>query len=142
MATAPVLGVDDRIDRRKSSVAVATVVLFGTLAMLVYPLLFTPLGKRAGLDFGTYVGSTRHEVAQVMASNLLGSEVAASAVIVKMIRVMLLILFLLLLGTLVTARRRCCIAAIVGAVVRVTSWRSPDSSSAAAVAARLGATAA
>ena len=106
VAMAPVLGVDEDSLAEKSSVAVATVVLFGTLAMLVYPLLYPWLG-RVGLDFGTYVGSTVHEVAQVMAvGNALGSEVAASAVIVKMIRVMLLIPFLLLLGTLVTARRR------------------------------------
>ena len=104
VATAPVLGVDEESIAEKSSVAVATVVLFGTLAMLVYPLLYPWLG-RIGLDFGTYVGSTVHEVAQVMAvGNALGTEVAASAVIVKMIRVMLLIPFLLL-GALVVSRR-------------------------------------
>ncbi|HET7775166.1 MAG TPA: putative sulfate exporter family transporter, partial [Azospira sp.] len=82
----------------KTAVAVATVVLFGTLAMVLYPLLYRCLGSQH-LDFGRYVGSTVHEVAQVVAiGDALGAEVAAPAVIVKMIRVMLLVPFLLLLG--------------------------------------------
>lgn len=95
-ATAPLLGLDERTTAEKSAVAVATVVLFGTLAMLLYPLLFSvfPAGD---FDVGRYVGSTVHEVAQVVAiGSALGEGVAQHAVIAKMIRVMLLVPFLLL----------------------------------------------
>lgn len=104
VATAPVLRLDEEQMAEKSAVAVATVVLFGTLAMFLYPLLYAWIGA-GRLDFGIYVGSTVHEVAQVVAiGNVLGDEVAHSAVIVKMIRVMLLVPFLLLLGTVVAGK--------------------------------------
>lgn len=103
VATAPILCRDERL-AEKSAVAVATVVLFGTLAMFLYPFLYHWLGPDF-VDFGTYVGSTVHEVAQVVAvGNALGESVAGNAVIVKMIRVMLLVPFLLLLGAVVTRR--------------------------------------
>ncbi|MDE2585697.1 MAG: putative sulfate exporter family transporter, partial [Betaproteobacteria bacterium] len=104
VATVPVLKVDEEVVAEKTAVAVATVVLFGTLAMFLYPLLFSWFGA-GHLDFGIYVGSTVHEVAQVVAiGNALGSDVAHHAVIVKMIRVMLLVPFLLLLGAFVARR--------------------------------------
>jgi uncharacterized integral membrane protein (TIGR00698 family) len=82
----------------KTSAAVGQVVLFGSIAMLVYPLLFGV----AGVDrepFGIYVGSTVHEVAQVVAiGKTIGGATAENAVIVKMIRVMLLAPFLIILG--------------------------------------------
>ena len=82
----------------KSAVAVATVVLFGSLSMLLYPILHTWLGH-VPFDFGVYIGSTVHEVAQVVAiGSTLGETVVDSAVIVKMIRVMLLVPFLLIVG--------------------------------------------
>lgn len=80
------------------SVAVATVVVFGTLSMFAYPLLYPYLGfdERA---YGVFVGSTVHEVAQVVAAGQsVGDEAAATAVIEKMLRVMLLAPFLLALG--------------------------------------------
>lgn len=51
--------------------------------------------------FGIYIGSTIHEVAQVVVGGeTIGPEVAATAVIVKMTRVMLLapFFFLILVG--------------------------------------------
>ncbi len=82
----------------KTSAAVGQVVLFGSLAMLVYPLLFS-LFTVAGAPFGVYVGSTVHEVAQVVAiGKTIGGATAENAVIVKMIRVMLLAPFLMLLS--------------------------------------------
>ena len=82
----------------KGAVAVATVVLFGSLAMLLYPALHAWLGA-VPFDFGIYIGSTVHEVAQVVAiGSALGETVVDSAVIVKMIRVMLLVPFLLIVG--------------------------------------------
>ena len=98
VATMPMLrsGDDSVVD--KSAVAVTTVVLFGTLAMLLYPAIYGWLGSGV-FDFGIYVGSTVHEVAQVVAiGSSLGEEVAAGAVIVKMIRVMLLVPFLIVVG--------------------------------------------
>ena len=81
-----------------SSMAVATVVLFGTLGMLTYPLLYPLLGMEEAL-FGIYIGATVHEVAQVVAAaDAVGAEAMASAVIVKMVRVILLLPFLLIVG--------------------------------------------
>lgn len=81
-----------------TSMAVATVVLFGSLAMLVYPLLY-PLTGMDEAQFGVYLGATIHEVAQVIAAgDAVGPAALANAVIVKLVRVMLLVPFLLLVG--------------------------------------------
>ena len=94
MATEPVV----RAQAHKVSVAVATVVIFGTAAMFVYPMLFPRLGLTEH-QFGIYAGSTIHEVAQVIAAgNSVSDEVAATAVIEKMLRVMMLAPFLLVLS--------------------------------------------
>jgi len=106
VATVPMLRSEhgDGAVAEKSAVAVATVVLFGTLAMLLYPALYAWMGG-GFFDFGMYVGSTVHEVAQVVAiGTSLGDAVAGSAVIVKMIRVMLLVPFLLVVGLLFRKR--------------------------------------
>lgn len=98
MATEPVV----RARSEQVAVAIATVVLFGTLAIFVYPGLFAlhlgvlPSGMHA---FGVYTGSTIHEVAQVFAAgNSIGAEAANVAVITKMVRVMMLAPFLLSLS--------------------------------------------
>lgn len=92
-------------DTHKTAVAVATVVVFGTLAMFLYPLLYPILGLDE-YGYGLYVGSTVHEVAQVVvAGNAVSDTAAATAVIEKMLRVMLLAPFLLLLGAWLTRRR-------------------------------------
>lgn len=94
MATQSVL----RSPPHQVAVAIATVVVFGTLAMFVYPLLQAWL-QLPDEVFGVYVGSTVHEVAQVVAvGNTISADAAATAVIVKMLRVMLLVTFLLILG--------------------------------------------
>ena len=84
----------------KSAVAVATVVLFGTLSMFLYPILY-----HAGwLDFdtqalGIYIGGTIHEVAQVVgAASNIDPATTEVATIVKMTRVALLVPVLLVLG--------------------------------------------
>lgn len=92
----------------KVMVAVATVVVFGTLAMLLYPLAFRGLAVMGVGEFayGVFAGSTLHEVAQALAAGHGVSETAArSAVITKMIRVMMLAPFLLLLS--LWFRQRC-----------------------------------
>lgn len=98
MATEPVV----KGKPQQVTVAVATVVIFGTLAMFAYPFLFSPSGLD-DLAFGVYIGSTVHEVAQVVAAGAAVSEhVAATAVIEKMIRVMMLAPFLLVLSVIVS----------------------------------------
>lgn len=84
----------------KSAMAVGSVVLFGTLSMFLYPVLF-----RAGwlhldtLGAGLFFGGTIHEVAQVVgAASNVSPEATHIATIVKMTRVMLLVPVLLVLG--------------------------------------------
>lgn len=86
------------------AVAVATVVVFGTVATFLYPALFAWNAAHGWLDvsaqqYGLYVGSTVHEVAQVVAAGeAVGREAADMAVIAKMVRVMMLAPFLLILS--------------------------------------------
>lgn len=94
MATEPVV----RGQAHRASIAVATVVVFGTLGMFVYPLLYPYLGIPEHV-YGVYAGSTIHEVAQVViAGEAVGAVAASTAVTEKMFRVMLLAPFLLLLS--------------------------------------------
>ncbi|MGX5217263.1 YeiH family protein [Pseudomonas sp. S9] len=97
LASEPVL----KAKQQYVTIAVATVVLFGTLAMFIYPLVFHISGMTEH-NFGIYIGSTIHEVAQaVAAGDSVGGEALQSAVVVKLIRVMLLAPFILILSTLV-----------------------------------------
>lgn len=96
LATEPVLNAEPY----KASLAVATVVVFGTVAMFLYPFVyqsgFLGFGEQA---MGGYLGGTLHEVAHVVgAGYAINEDVANTAVIVKMLRVMLLAPFLLILG--------------------------------------------
>ncbi|MBN9462016.1 MAG: YeiH family putative sulfate export transporter [Burkholderiales bacterium] len=94
MATEPVV----RARAHEVSVAVATVVVFGTLGMFAYPLLYPYLGLSEHA-YGVFTGSTVHEVAQVVvAGQAVGEGAAAAAVIEKMLRVMMLAPFLLMLS--------------------------------------------
>lgn len=106
---AAVLGAESTIRTQpyKTAVSVATVVIFGTLAMFIYPMAY-----RSGLidltpqEMGIYSGSTLHEVAHAVgAGNAMGDEIAKVAIIVKMIRVMLLVPVLLILGFWVARRK-------------------------------------
>lgn len=84
----------------KSAIAVSTVVVFGTVAMFLYPFLFK-LGilNLSEANMGIYIGATLHEVAHVVgAGQSLGEDVSSNAVIVKMIRVMILAPFLIILS--------------------------------------------
>jgi len=99
LATEPVVKGEDY----KSAIAVSTVVLYGTIAMFLYPVLY-----KAGIfdmdakTMGIYIGGTVHEVAQVVATGAgiagPGSEMGNSAVLVKMTRVVLIAPLLLVLG--------------------------------------------
>ena len=99
---AAVLGCEGAIHAKpyKTAVAVSTVVIFGTLSMFIYPILY-----RAGIfslpvnEMGIFTGGTVHEVAHVVgAGNAMGQEIAGIAIIVKMIRVMMLVPVLLVIA--------------------------------------------
>lgn len=105
---AAVLGAESTIQTKpyKTAVAVATVVIFGTISMFLYPIMYrTGLLDLSPQQMGIYSGSTLHEVAHAVgAGNAMGAEVSNVAVIVKMIRVMLLVPVLIILGYWVAAR--------------------------------------
>jgi len=94
LATAPIV----RARAEQVAVAIASVVLFGTLAMFLYPALFGSLNLPENV-YGQLVGATVHEVAQVVvAGEAVGREALRAAVIEKMLRVLLLAPFLLMLS--------------------------------------------
>ena len=111
---AAVLGAESvvKCPSHKTAVAVSTVVIFGTIAMFLYPIMY-----RAGLldalgDMGVaiYTGATLHEVAHVAAAgnamdptDSLG--IAATATITKMIRVMMLAPVLVVMAILLSRAR-------------------------------------
>lgn len=102
---AAILGAEATIKTKpyKTAVAVSTVVIFGTISMFLYPVLY-----RNGIinltpeQMGIYTGSTLHEVAHVVgAGNAMGKEISDPAIIVKMIRVIMLVPALLMISYLV-----------------------------------------
>lgn len=96
LATAPVI----KAKADSVIIAVATVVIFGTTSMFVYPFIGAYLGLSDHV-FGIYAGSTIHEVAQVVAAaSAVSPDAAQVAVLEKMIRVMLLAPFLIVLAML------------------------------------------
>jgi uncharacterized integral membrane protein (TIGR00698 family) len=107
MATEPVI----RGRAEHASVAISTVLVFGTISMMLYPALyqwnqvwnFLPVSPEA---FGIFTGSTVHEVAQVVAAaRPLGEAATNNAVIAKMVRVMMLAPFLVVLSISVARSR-------------------------------------
>jgi uncharacterized integral membrane protein (TIGR00698 family) len=95
------------------TVAVSTVVVFGTLAIFLYPALYHLnssyhlLGSDSPAAYGLFAGSTIHEVAQVVAAGrAIGEQAAATAVITKMVRVMLLAPFLLALSVYLSREKQ------------------------------------
>ena len=69
--------------------AIALVTMCGSLAIVVLPLLKGPLGL-SDAAFGSWVGASVHDVAQVVATaSVIGQAALAPAVIVKLTRVVL-----------------------------------------------------
>jgi uncharacterized integral membrane protein (TIGR00698 family) len=101
MATEPVV----RGRAEQVTVAVSTVVVFGTLDIFLYPAMYHwnahyHLLAMSPTAYGIYAGSTIHEVAQVVAAGRAIADAAANtAVITKMVRVMMLAPFLIILST-------------------------------------------
>ncbi|MGN7293803.1 YeiH family protein [Rhizobium sp. SAFR-030] len=78
--------------------AVACVTIFGSISMLVYPLLAAPLGLDA-MAYGVWTGATVHEVAQVVAATFqAGHEAGEFGTISKLARVVLLAPLVMILG--------------------------------------------
>ena len=105
LATEPVL----KAEGHKTAIAVSMVVLFGTISMFLYPVLYTAIIEPAQgflhmtpSEFGIYGGGTIHEVAQVVAVPFsipnAPVEMANNAVIVKMTRVIMIAPMLIVLG--------------------------------------------
>lgn len=96
LATEPVV----KAEASKVTVAVATVVIFGTLAIFLYPAMYPLVAHWFSPEtYGIYIGSTMHEVAQVVAAgHAISPEAENAAVIAKMLRVMMLAPFLLILA--------------------------------------------
>lgn len=106
---AAILGAEATLKSKpyKTAVAVSTVVIFGTISMFLYPVLY-----RNGIlhltpdQMGIYTGSTLHEVAHVVgAGNAMGKEISDPAIIVKMIRVIMLVPALLVISYMVAWAR-------------------------------------
>jgi len=128
LATEPVL----KAEEHKAAIAVSMVVLFGTISMFLYPVLYASIIEPATgflhmseQAFGIYVGGTIHEVAQVVAvpASIPGSgmEMANSAVIVKMTRVIMIAPMLIILGIYLsyTAKKA---GGVAGGVKLVIPW--------------------
>ncbi len=128
LATEPVL----KAEGHKTAVAVSMVVLFGTISMFLYPVLYSAIIEPAtGFlhmtpeQFGIYVGGTIHEVAQVVAvpASIPGAPevMANSAVIVKMTRVIMIAPMLIILGIYLsmTAKKN---GGVAGGVKLVIPW--------------------
>lgn len=95
----------------KTAIAVSTVVIFGTISMFLYPVLY-----RAGVfdlstqEMAIYTGSTLHEVAHVVGGgNAMDPDgalhLADMATITKMIRVMMLAPVLVIMGFVLAKMR-------------------------------------
>ena len=77
-------------DEEDVAVGIAMVTLFGTVAMVLLPLLAGPLGL-TDQQFGIWAGASIQEVGQVVAAaGAGGAGVVAIAVVVKLTRVLLL----------------------------------------------------
>ncbi len=128
LATEPVL----KAEGHKTAVAVSMVVLFGTISMFLYPVLYASIIEPATgflhmtpQQFGIYVGGTIHEVAQVVAvpASVAGApvEMANSAVIVKMTRVIMIAPMLIVLGIYLSMQAKKS-GSVAGGVKLVIPW--------------------
>ena len=103
---AAILGAESTIQTKpyKTAVAVSTVVIFGTISMFIYPILYhNGTFVLSANEMGIFTGATLHEVAYTVgAGNAMGKEISDIAIIVKMIRVMMLVPVLLITSFMVS----------------------------------------
>jgi uncharacterized integral membrane protein (TIGR00698 family) len=82
VATAPAI----EAKQEETSLAVATITVFGLLAVVIYPLLGRALGLTDGF-FGTWAGTAVNDTSQVVATGLIYSQPAGEvATVVKLTR--------------------------------------------------------
>ncbi len=104
LATEPIL----KASNERVAVAISTIVIFGTVSIFIYPVIYSyallHFAEYCSPEkFGIYIGSTIHEVAQVVATaDAIGEDVTNTAVIAKMVRVMMLAPFLITVSALVS----------------------------------------
>ncbi|WP_409500724.1 YeiH family protein [Mannheimia glucosida] len=125
-----------KADSHKVSVAIALIVIFGSIAMFLYPALYQLSWGLSDNQFGIYIGSSVHEVAQVYsAGNMLSSGLADVAVISKMVRVIMLAPFLIFLSFYLQRDQQAsrpfmmpwfAILFIVMALINSTGWIVPE----------------
>jgi len=93
-ATAPVVEASEE----ETALGIAVIASLGTLGTIIYSFLFNALSLSPEF-YGTWVGSTLHEVAHVVAAGAAGgTEAADLAVLVKLGRVALLVPAVLFIG--------------------------------------------
>ena len=111
---AAVLGAEPvvKCESHKTAIAVSTVVIFGTIAMFLYPVMYRTgvLDGLGNMQVAVYTGSTLHEVAHVAgAGNAMdptdAAGIAGTATITKMIRVMMLAPMLVVMGFVLSRTR-------------------------------------
>lgn len=111
---AAVLGAEPvvRCESHKTAIAVSTVVIFGTISMFLYPVMFRSglLDGLSNMEVAVYTGGTLHEVAHVAgAGNAMDPTdslgIAGTATITKMIRVMMLAPVLVVMGLALSGRK-------------------------------------
>jgi uncharacterized integral membrane protein (TIGR00698 family) len=77
-------------EKRDAALSLGVITLFGTLGIVVYPLLHHPL-HLGDFVYGVWAGASLHEMAQVVAAGFAVSEEAARiATVVKLARICLL----------------------------------------------------
>ncbi len=91
-----------RAERSKTTIAIATVILFSTISMFFYPFL-----QHLGLlgfttnEYGLFIGATVHGMGQALVAGVHISERAGSvSLIVKMTRVLMLAPILIIISSL------------------------------------------
>ena len=78
-------------DEEEVAYAIGLVTLFGSLSMLVYPIIGDPILRLSAEQFGWWTGAAVHDVAQVVATSSSNGDLALEvAVVVKLARVVLL----------------------------------------------------
>ena len=78
-------------DEEEVAYAIGLVTLFGSLSMLLYPIIGDPILSLSAEQFGWWTGAAVHDVAQVVATSSSNGDLALEvAVVVKLARVVLL----------------------------------------------------
>lgn len=112
---AAVLGAEPvvKCESYKTAIAVSTVVIFGTISMFLYPVMYRVglLDGLSNMGIAIYTGSTLHEVAHVAgAGNAMDPTdalgIAGAATITKMIRVMMLAPVLVIMSLAFAGRKK------------------------------------